>query len=283
MINAEYTSEACSKGITMQQRMDLPGIPPAATPNWSDVFTIEIRENGERLLPLSLAENQILVRPAYYSAGIEKALPDCYARDEIRRMLLAANSLLPKGLRLVILDAWRSKETQTALFDACRNALEKAYPDFDAGRIKKMTEEFVAPPSLNSTRPSPHSTGGAVDLTIASVDGVPLAMGAPFDYPGPVSNTRYFEERIEKGEKLLEEEQEALYNRRLLYDVMIKAGFVNYHGEWWHFEYGTQRWGFLKNKQYALYGPRIITLNTFEALIPCSSGNDITALVTAGG
>ncbi|WP_319765093.1 M15 family metallopeptidase [Maridesulfovibrio sp.] len=283
MINAEYTSEEYSRFKTVEHQKNLPAIPPEAKPDWSEVFTIEIRENNDRLLPLSLAEGQILVRPAYFSAGIEKALPDCYARDEIRKRLLVANSLLPKGLRLIILDAWRSKETQTALFTACSKALEKAYPDIEADKIVKMTEEFVAPPSLSSERPSPHATGGAVDLTIASVDGVPLHMGAPFDYPGPVSNTRYYEERVEKGERVTDLEQEALLNRRLLYDVMIKAGFVNYHGEWWHFEYGTQRWGFLKGIPHALYGPRIITLNTFEALVPCSSGNDITTLVTAGG
>ncbi|WP_321400515.1 M15 family metallopeptidase [Maridesulfovibrio sp.] len=265
------------------QLTDQPPIPQEEALDWTAVFKMEIRENEEKLVPLSLAEPRILVRSAYYSAGIERALPDCYARDEIRRRLLKVDSFLPEGLRLVILDCWRSKETQIALFESCRAALEKVHPQVDSDGIRVMTEEFVAPPSLNPERPSPHSTGGAVDLTIATLDGVPLPMGAPFDYPGPVSNTRFYEERVEQGLELSADEKEALYNRRLLYDVMIRAGFVNYHGEWWHFEYGTQRWAALRKKEHAIYGPRILTLNTFEALMPNSSNQHITSLVSAGG
>ena len=262
--------------------MDAPPIPESVTPSWETVFTVAIRENGQSLVPLSLAQNQILVRPAYFSAGFTAALPECYARDDVRKKLLQANALLPKGMRLVILDTWRSKETQTALFEQCAAALAKAHPDKDEQTINEMTSEFVARPSLDSTRPSPHVTGGAVDLTIATTDGVPLFFGAPFDYPGPVSNTRYFEERLEQGETLTGSEQEALENRRLLYDVMIRAGFVNYHGEWWHFEYGTQRWAYVKKEPYAFFGPKIITLNSFAAFVP-SPDSEIITLVSAGG
>lgn len=267
----------------MSQLTDLLPVPEAGTPDWETIFAVKIKENQEKLVPLSLAENKILVRPAYYSAGIERALPECYARDEIRKRLLEAASMLPDGLRLVVLDSWRSKDTQTALFEACSAALKIAHPDKNEHEIKEMTEEFVAPPSLDSDCPSPHSTGGAVDLTIASTDGVPLSMGAPFDYPGPVSNTRYYEELLENGRELSGQEHEALMNRRLLYDVMTRADFVNYHGEWWHFEYGTQRWAYLQNRAHAIYGPRIVTLNTFESLLPASSDQSITFLVSAGG
>jgi D-alanyl-D-alanine dipeptidase len=262
--------------------MEVPPIPELPTPSWDTVFGVEIRETREHLVPLSLAQNQILVRPAYFSAGIDRALPECYARDTVRGMLLKANALLPKGMRLIILDTWRSKETQTALFEECAAALRKAHPDKDGETILEMTSEFVARPSLDSSCPSPHSTGGAVDLTIATTDGQPLFFGAPFDYPGPVSNTRYFEERLENGEELDAEEHQAMINRRLLYDVMTRAGFVNYHGEWWHFEYGTQRWAYVKKAPCAQYGPRIITLNSFASFVP-SPNSEITTLVSAGG
>ncbi len=266
----------------MKLPIDLPPIPGLVSPSWETVFGVEIRENDENLVPLSLAENTILVRPAYYSAGIERALPECYARDSIRQRLLEANALLPKGLRLVILDSWRSKETQVALFKLCAAALTKAYPDRSAPEIKEMTEEFVAPPCMEKSRPSPHATGGAVDLTIATIDGVPLFFGAPFDYPGPISYTRYFEERLEQGDLLSEKETIALGNRRLLYDVMTRAGFVNYHGEWWHYEYGTQRWAYVENKPFGVFGPREVVLDSFSVFNP-SSASELTALVTAGG
>ncbi len=265
----------------MTQPIDSPPIPQTSSPSWEDVFGVEIRESDEGLVPLSFAESRILVRPAYYSAGMDRALPECFARNSIRRRLLEAGALLPEGLRLVVLDSWRSKETQVALFNECASALAKAYPDKDEKVIREMTEEFVAPPSLEKSCPSPHATGGAVDLTIATTDGVPLFFGAPFDYPGPISNTRYFEECLERGKELDEREKTALGNRRLLYDVMVRAGFVNYHGEWWHFEYGTQRWAYVKNKPCALYGPRNVVLNSFAVFSP--SADDITTLVTAGG
>ena len=266
----------------MIQQIDSPPIPKSVTPSWEDVFNVEVRESNEKFVPLSLAENQILVRPAYYNAGIDRALPECYARDVIRKKLLRANALLPKGLRLVILDSWRSKETQTALFKECASALSEAYPDKDEQEIKSMTEEFVAPPSFKKNCPSPHATGGAVDLTIVTTNGVPLFFGSPFDYPGPISKTRYFEECLENNKKLSEEEEVALENRRLLYHVMVQAGFVNYHGEWWHFEYGTQRWAYVKQKNYAIYGPKNIVLNGFSVFNP-SPDAGITTLVSAGG
>ncbi len=266
----------------MSQFTDYPPIPRTATPSWEDTFTIPVREGGEHLVPLSLTEPTMLVRPAYYHAGVERALPECYARDTVRLMLLKANALLPKGLRLIILDTWRSKETQTALFATCAASLAKAHPDADTERVNAMTAEFVAPPSLDPASPSPHATGGAVDLTIATTDGRALIFGAPFDYPGPVSNTRHYEERLERGEQLTDNDREALENRRLLYDVMTRAGFVNYHGEWWHFEYGTQRWAYLSGQPNACYGPRIITLNSFAAF-GLADNTGITTLVSAGG
>lgn len=90
MINAEYISEECSRFETVEHLKNLPAIPPEAKPDWSEVFTIEIRENNERLLPLSLAEDQILVRPAYFSAGIEK-----HYRIVTHGMKYAKGCLLP--------------------------------------------------------------------------------------------------------------------------------------------------------------------------------------------
>lgn len=42
-------------------------------------------------------------------------------------------------------------------------------------------------------------------------------------------------------------------NRRLLYTVMVEAGFTNYPLEWWHYDYGDQFWGHL-SKRDAIYG-----------------------------
>ena len=95
-----------------------------------------------------------------------------------------------------------------------------------------------------------HNYGVAVDLTIATLDGTPLDMGAPFDDfsdkasvkdtpDGSDPTTRtlaiyhaYAEEQVRKG--ILS--QEAANNRLLLIECMASAGLVPYRREWWHFE-----------------------------------------------
>ncbi|MBU1003949.1 MAG: M15 family metallopeptidase [Proteobacteria bacterium] len=245
---------------------DAPPIAAGEKPSWDTVFTVPVQDCGEPLMPLSLAPERYLVRPAYHAAGIPGALPECYAREGLRRRLLVAQDLLPVNLRLVILDAWRSVKVQTSLFTQCRSALKHAHPESDDLELERMTSRFVALPSLDEQRPSPHVTGGAVDLALASTEGSPLWFGAAFDYPGEVSATRHFEERLERGESLEARETEALDNRRLLHHVMLEAGFVNYHAEWWHYEYGTQRWAYVKGLDQAKYSVTQPNLNPFEAL-----------------
>ncbi|WP_461211523.1 M15 family metallopeptidase [Desulfocurvus sp. DL9XJH121] len=246
-------------------RAQAPAIAPAPSPSWDEVFAVPVAEGGDRLVPLSLAPERFLVRPAYFAAAIPGALPECHAREGVRRRLLAAQGLLPGHLRLVILDTWRSMRVQTALFEQCRAAFARSRPGAGVGELEDMASRFVAPPSTDPARPSPHLTGGAVDLALATVDGESLWFGAAFDHPGPVSWTRHFEERLERGEALDGREAEALANRRLLHHVMIEAGFVNYHAEWWHFEYGTQRWALLAGRDHAVYGLTQPELNPFES------------------
>jgi D-alanyl-D-alanine dipeptidase len=245
---------------------DAPAIAPAPAPEWARVHQAPVRECGQPLVPLSLAPERILVRPAYHVAGIPGALPECHAREEVQKRLWAAQALLPPFLRLVILDAWRGVRVQTALYDQCRAALARAHPGADAAALDEMTGRFVALPSVEPGRPSPHVTGGAVDLTLATVAGAPLWFGAAFDFPGPVSFTRHFEERLDAGETLDDRGRTALENRRLLHHVMTQAGFVNYHAEWWHFEYGTQRWALLTGQAEARYGVAAPDLNPFATL-----------------
>lgn len=33
-------------------------------------------------------------------------------------------------------------------------------------------------------------------------------------------------------------------NRRILYNVMIMAGFTNLPSEWWHYDYGDKFWAY---------------------------------------
>jgi D-alanyl-D-alanine dipeptidase len=107
-------------------------------------------------------------------------------------------------------------------------------------------ERFVA----DGTRGGRHNYGVAVDLTIATLDGTPLDMGAGFDdftvaasVKGTPDNadpsTRtldiyrtYINDMAERGVI----SHEAAHNRMLLIEVMHAAGLYPYRNEWWHFE-----------------------------------------------
>ncbi len=238
-------------------------IPEDQTQTWEKVLATPIIDNNEALVPLSLAPEKILVRSAYFAAGIHGALPECYARESVQQRLLIAASLLPDGIRPVILDGWRNTVLQQTFFEQCCNYYRHHTPDATEETIHQMASTFVAVPSNRDDAPSPHLTGGAIDLSLADHNGRLLFFGSPFDYAGEISTTRYFECAIEQGKQLDEQEKTALYNRRLLYEVMTEAGFVNYDQEWWHFEYGSQRWAFLKRKDHAIYGPATLELQSF--------------------
>src|SRR3989338_3396673 len=93
--------------------------------------------------------------------------------------------------------------------------------------IEKETDKWVANPL---TIP-PHTTGGAVDLTIVDAQGNELPMGYVLN---SVS-----EKSITKCEGLSTEEKK---NRLLLIKLMSDVGFTNYPLEWWHWNYGDRMW-----------------------------------------
>ncbi|MDF2683915.1 MAG: D-alanyl-D-alanine dipeptidase, partial [Brevibacillus sp.] len=114
--------------------------------------------------------------------------------------------------------------------------------------------KFVAKPTTDIEKPSPHLSGGAVDLTISGPNGW-LEMGTDFDDFTELAMTRHFEELSSPTEK----EIGIRNNRRLLYHLMIQVGFTNYSHEWWHYEYGTRSWARQTNGQ-PIYGG-ILSMN----------------------
>jgi D-alanyl-D-alanine dipeptidase len=111
---------------------------------------------------------------------------------------------------------------------------------------------YWAAPSVGDKAPSPHSTGGAIDLIIRWKGGDPLWMGSLFDDASAIANTAYFEGAA-AGASFSFSAGEARANRRLLYWLMVDAGFASNPREWWHFSYGDQMWAQLTGAPAALY------------------------------
>jgi D-alanyl-D-alanine dipeptidase len=216
--------------------------------------TVPITECGERLISLRGFHSRILVSPEYFLRGIPGAADDCLARETTAQKLAQAAESLPGGLCLLIWDAWRSKEVQTQLFIAYRAILARENPGLDDAALDEKTIPFVSRPSSNPSAPSPHNTGGAVDLTLADARGVPLPMGTDFDEFTDRAGTAYFD-RLSAGQPLSEDEHLFVKNRRILLDTMQQTGFLNYSGEWWHFDYGNQWWARATGQDHAIYGP----------------------------
>lgn len=209
---------------------------------WQEV---PIQECGESLV--SLTNNplpKVQLYPFYYYRGISGALNDILCRESIYEKLRSAANHLPKNHSLLIWDAWRPYAVQQYLFEEFKNTIERLNP---LGDVNDLVSKFVSFPSINSNNPSPHFTGGSVDLTVIDESGKLLEMGTAFDHFGEESNTQFFSESHSPQGILIHQ------NRKLLLDAMVELGFQNYENEWWHFDYGNQFWG-IKTGEIAKYG-----------------------------
>ena len=138
----------------------------------------------------------------------------------------------------------RNPQLTLLIYDAARPISVQRY-------MRKLVEgtqfqEFVA----DGTKGGRHNYGVAVDLTIATNQGVPLDMGAGFDDftdAAAVKGTSDTNDQANRNIKVYTAyinslvkrgliSQQAANNRLLLVEVMIEAGLYPYRREWWHYE-----------------------------------------------
>lgn len=220
-------------------------IPASDDFSWNEYKNIPIVDNEENLIPLSTSQH-LVTYPFYAKMGIANAIPECFVRETVFEKLHYVTNLLPEGIKLVVLDGWRPFSVQQHFFDSLINILRKSFPNHDEQHLFNQAKSLVSPPSSDKLSPSPHLTGGSVDVTLCDTNGRFLDMGTEFDEASQLSWTAAFED--------LSIETEARNNRRILYHAMIAAGFTNLPSEWWHFDYGNQLWSYRKNQPHALYG-----------------------------
>lgn len=192
-------------------------------------------ECGQPLVDITDME-RVHFEATYAQMGLKNTLTRCYVRQEVAQMLQRVLESLPEEYSLCIYDTLRPKDVQQSLYDMYWQQLAQENPGASEEEITALIDDFVAYPRIDYERPTPHSTGGAVDLTLMKND-QPLPMGTEFDDLTEKAHTRYFENAV------TDEEKEFRDNRRLLYHAMIQAGFANYWNEWWHYAYGDRAWG----------------------------------------
>jgi D-alanyl-D-alanine dipeptidase len=203
-----------------------------------ELVKIPTIDNGEPLVDVFEVCPQLL--------WMEKSPRFDFPRSGLGRVTLAhmlknAHELLPRGLRIQIVGVFRHFDIQKAMYEQARAELREQHPDWDEDFLISYLNVFSAPPIWDT--PPPHTTGGAVDLTLTDEQGEridmisPFEMGwasAPMDMPG-LSDT-------------------ARRNRDLMRGILLEVGLTNFPGEWWHWSYGEPGWALRGGHPHALYG-----------------------------
>ncbi|MCA2211914.1 M15 family metallopeptidase [Jidongwangia harbinensis] len=204
-----------------------------------EISAIPVHDDGEPLVDLrGYPEFRLDPRAADESGSY------AHLREGVVDRLAAAQRSLPTGLRLLIVEGYRPYQRQLEIFTGYQDELRGRYPDWPADHLRRETSKFVSPVEV-----APHSTGGAVDLTLCDDDGAELDMGTVIDAtPVDSENACYTAATNIPAE--------ARRNRGILIEALGSAGLVNYPTEWWHWSYGELYWALTTSAPATRYGPR---------------------------
>lgn len=143
--------------------------------------------------------DNFMKKPLYPVAKAYLRAPAARALADVNRELAA------RGLGIKVFDAYRPYRVTEAMWEPIKN------PD------------FVADPAKGSR----HNRGAAVDLTL-----IDLGTGAEVVMP-----TGYDDFTERAAHAFTDLPADALANRAILRDVMVKHGFEPLPSEWWHFDF----------------------------------------------
>lgn len=215
---------------------------------------IPVKECGEKLISLNgILPSQIVLEDDFFnrSRQLQKTQPEVFVREGVAQRLIKAAGILQerfgKTYQFLIYRAFSTFEEQLDQYNRVLQIIKDKNPTADDSEIQKIVSRFVSKPSNQPENPSPHITGGSLDLTVIK-NGKLLEMAPSGSLYTEISETDYYNNATdEKG---------LLYkiNRQVLLQPLLEAGFTNYYRERWHFDYGNQFWGKIVGKE-AIYGP----------------------------
>jgi D-alanyl-D-alanine dipeptidase len=222
---------------------------------------VTVNECGENLCTLT-TEAGIYVAPAYYARGFASASNTVQVRTGVRDALRRATLNLPEGMFLLVWDGLRTLQTQQEI--AQHFAISLREKCVDERERKALVQQYVSPLPVSLAqfrqKPPPHTTGGAVDVTLCDAKCHPFDLGAEFDQFDENAWLTWFEHRC-SNPKASRADQKRRRLRRILYWAMVGAGFAPYIFEYWHFELNTRAAAAFYNRRMATYGP-VVPWNT---------------------
>ena len=224
---------------------------------WSLIPIAECGEPMQELPPalLRMEPHPYMALGAAYGAS---GTPFQLRLGVVQRLLDAQQQLVEHdpSLRLSIFDAWRPIAVQAFMVDhsiaeLCRERGVEVRSGDAFDQVVADVGRFWAAPSRDPMTPPPHSTGAAVDLTLSSSDGTPLAMGGEIDAIGAVSEPQHYAGREDSNARRWHQ------RRQLLAEVMGAAGFAQHPNEWWHYSFGDQLWAWRRGAAVAIYAEAV--------------------------
>lgn len=230
--------------------------------NWR---SIPIRECNE---PLVLVPPE-LCHP-YYSRSMRIVEDDrIFLRAGVLDRFLQARKILSRlGYDLIVYDGWRSIELQENLFwfylqkfTIKHFDLEKAFAPASCPRevkgifhtlpndlqtvLREANRTYVSWPSSDPECPSPHATGGAIDVWLHA-EGAPLSLGVPYDWMEENAGA-FYHLKLQRSSYAGNDKLIGQRRNHLLY-AMDHAGFSSYGPEIWHFNFGNQMDSLVRRK-----------------------------------
>lgn len=128
---------------------------------------------------------------------------ECYTRVKTAKALIEANkAFIEKGYKIKFFDCYRPNSVQYKMWEIVPNP------------------QYVA----NPVKGSIHNKGGAVDITLVTLDGKEVDMGTDFDFFGK----KAYHDNTSLSQEILD-------HRKLLKETMEAFGFWSIRTEWWHY------------------------------------------------
>ncbi len=202
-----------------------------------DLKHINVIDSAEPLIDLKSAckDIKIMLQPEsrkFFKGNV------CLVRESVAAKLMHIQNNLA-GMRLVVCSGYRPLELQKKMYDDFFRALKKRNWKWNEKQLHAECSKFLAP--VEEGIVPPHSTGGAVDITLEK-SGKLLNMG-----------TKLGDLSMKSAMNARDVSKKARENRKLLSSLMQKAGFVNYPLEWWHWSYGDRTWAYYKQSEISIY------------------------------
>jgi D-alanyl-D-alanine dipeptidase len=203
------------------------------------IAAIPLQDNGEELVDLRTLPDLLLDDRKQDPGGAWAHL-----RRGVAERVLTAQSQLPDGVRLLVVEGHRPPSLQRHYFESHRDDVRRLHPDWSDDQLTAETSKHVSPPEV-----APHPCGAAIDLTLIA-DGAELDLGTPVNATPEASSNACFTDAVNITD-------EARQWRAVLSSAMAAAGLVNYPAEWWHWSYGDRYWAATTGAPHAIYGPRL--------------------------